>query len=286
MKSFFVTTTALVLAVSQVTAFSTTSSFSGSQVTRASVQNNNGLTMEYIPSGISKAQWAKMKEDEKNKKNGKNLGQSGITTFKSRSFSDWQKAGGVNLFPGKHSNHQHITRYIANLYIYPVFCLDSPPCRTNRSIRQRLSVIVPNDHILSSQTIFIYFSNNNPCSLYLSFLHSLLSFFKFHLPVNPKGLDPKDIPYMQRPGGMADNSDLIGKKKTGGAFSFGGKKKAPAAAPVAPPMKAGSFSFGGKKAPAPVPVAAKKAGKFSFGGKKKAPEPEPEAPKKKNFFGL
>lgn len=159
--------------------------------------------MEYIPSGISKAQWAKMKEDEKNKKNGKNLGQSGITTFKSRSFSDWQKAGGVNLFP-----------------------------------------------------------------------------------VNPKGLDPKDIPYMQRPGGMADNSDLIGKKKTGGAFSFGGKKKAPAAAPVAPPMKAGSFSFGGKKAPAPVPVAAKKAGKFSFGGKKKAPEPEPEAPKKKNFFGL
>jgi hypothetical protein len=117
MKSFFVTTTALVLAVSQVTAFSTTSSFSGSQVTRASVQNNNGLTMEYIPSGISKAQWAKMKEDEKNKKNGKNLGQSGITTFKSRSFSDWQKAGGVNLFPGKHSNHQKLPA-ILQTYIY------------------------------------------------------------------------------------------------------------------------------------------------------------------------
>lgn len=73
--------------------------------------------MEYIPSGISKAQWAKMKEDEKNKKNGKNLGQSGITTFKSRSFSDWQKAGGVNLFPGKHSNHQTLPA-ILQTYIY------------------------------------------------------------------------------------------------------------------------------------------------------------------------
>jgi hypothetical protein len=57
--------------------------------------------MEYIPSGISKEQWKKMKEAEKNKKGKKNLGQSGITTFKSRSFSDWQKAGGKNLFPGE-----------------------------------------------------------------------------------------------------------------------------------------------------------------------------------------
>jgi hypothetical protein len=40
-----------------------------------------------------------MKNAEKNKKQGKNLGQSGITTFKSRSFSEWQKAGGKNLFP-------------------------------------------------------------------------------------------------------------------------------------------------------------------------------------------
>merc|ERR1740133_773633 len=173
MKSFFVTTTALVLAVSQVTAFSTTSSFSGSQVTRASVQNNNGLTMEYIPSGISKAQWAKMKEDEKN------LGQSGITTFKSRSFSDWQKAGGVNLFP-----------------------------------------------------------------------------------VDPKSVkNAKDLPYMQRPGGSADDSDIKGKKKGGNKFSFGKKKAAPAPEPV------------------------KAAGKFSFGKKKAAPAPEPEK-KKKNMFGF
>eukprot|EP00536_Pseudo-nitzschia_multiseries_P015186 jgi/Psemu1/311820/fgenesh1_kg.835_\ len=57
--------------------------------------------MEYIPSGISKEQWKKMKEQEKNKAKGKNLGASGITTFKSRSFAEWQKAGGKNLFPGK-----------------------------------------------------------------------------------------------------------------------------------------------------------------------------------------
>ena len=65
-----------------------------------SVKNSNGMTMEYIPSGMSKEQWKKMKDAEKSKK-GKNLGESGITTFKSRSFSDWQKAGGVNLFPGE-----------------------------------------------------------------------------------------------------------------------------------------------------------------------------------------
>jgi len=104
MKSFFVSAITLVLAVSQVTAFSTSSSFSGSSVSTAAIKNSNGngMTMEYIPSGISKEQWKKMKEAEKGGKGGKkNLGASGITTFKSRSFSDWQKAGGKNLFPGK-----------------------------------------------------------------------------------------------------------------------------------------------------------------------------------------
>jgi len=145
----------------------------------ADFQNSNGLSMEYIPSGMSKDQWKKMKADEKNKKKGKNLGAGGITTFKSRSFADWQKAGGVNLFP-----------------------------------------------------------------------------------VDPKSVkDPKLLPYMQRPGGTADGSDLSGKKKKG-AFSFSGGKK---------------------KAPAPVAVE-RKAGSFSFGGKNKAPEPEPEKEKKKKFW--
>ncbi len=52
-----------------------------------------------LASGLSKEQWAKMKEQEKKKTQGKNLGTVGITSFKSRSFADWQKSGGKNLFP-------------------------------------------------------------------------------------------------------------------------------------------------------------------------------------------
>lgn len=48
---------------------------------------------------MSKEQWRKLKETEKNKNKGKDLGKVGITSFKSRSFSDWQKSGGKNLFP-------------------------------------------------------------------------------------------------------------------------------------------------------------------------------------------
>lgn len=40
-----------------------------------------------------------MKENEVTKKKGKNLGQVGITSFKSRTFAEWQKSGGKNLFP-------------------------------------------------------------------------------------------------------------------------------------------------------------------------------------------
>jgi hypothetical protein len=88
-----------------------------------------------------------------------------------------------------------------------------------------------------SQTIFLYFTNNYPCSFYLSTFVSFI--FSFHLPVNPTGKAAKDIPYMQRPGGRADNSDLVGKKKTGGFSFFGGKKKEPEPEPEAP--KKGNF---------------------------------------------
>ena len=55
--------------------------------------------MEYVPDGMSKAQWKKIKDEEANKDKGKNLGAVGITKFKSRSFEAWQKSGGKNLFP-------------------------------------------------------------------------------------------------------------------------------------------------------------------------------------------
>merc|ERR1719183_26103 len=54
---------------------------------------------EYILSGMSKSQWEKTKNKEKAKTAGKNLGKVGVTSFKSRSFAEWQKSGGKNLFP-------------------------------------------------------------------------------------------------------------------------------------------------------------------------------------------
>lgn len=102
---------------------------------------------------MSKEQWQKIKDAEKNKNKGKNLGQTGITSFKSRSFAEWQKAGGKNLFP-----------------------------------------------------------------------------------VDPKKVkDPSEIPYMQRPGGMPDDSDL---KKANNPFGgIFGKKKAPEPEPAPEPPK-------------------------------------------------
>lgn len=105
--------------------------------------------VQFLASGLSKEQWAKMKEAEKKKKQGKNLGVVGITSFKSRSFADWQKSGGKNLFP-----------------------------------------------------------------------------------VDPKTVkDKKDLPYMQRPGGSADDDDL----KKNSFFSFNKKKPAKAEAAPEPP---------------------------------------------------
>lgn len=57
------------------------------------------LRMEYIPDGMSKAQWDALKKKEKDDLKGKNLGAVGITKFKSRSFEAFQKSGGKNLFP-------------------------------------------------------------------------------------------------------------------------------------------------------------------------------------------
>ena len=98
---------------------------------------------------MSKEQWLQLKEKERNANKGKNLGKVGITTFKSRTFMDWQKAGGKNLFP-----------------------------------------VDPN-----------------------------------------KVKNPKEIPYMQRPGGSADDSDIAKGKGLFGGFSFGGKKKEAAPEP-------------------------------------------------------
>jgi hypothetical protein len=94
---------------------------------------------------MSKEQWKKVKEQERIRNQGKNLGKVGITTFKSRSFSEWQASGGKNLFP-----------------------------------------------------------------------------------VDPKTVkNAKDLPYMQRPGGAPDDSDLKkGNNLFGSMFASNNKKKA------------------------------------------------------------
>jgi len=58
------------------------------------------VRMEYVPDGLTKAQWEQLKkrEEEELKKKG-NLGALGATKFKSRSFEAWQKAGAKHLFP-------------------------------------------------------------------------------------------------------------------------------------------------------------------------------------------
>lgn len=59
------------------------------------------LKAEYIPDGMSKAQWeaVKAKEKAEYEKVKGNLGKVGITKFQSRSFEAWQKSGQKNLFP-------------------------------------------------------------------------------------------------------------------------------------------------------------------------------------------
>lgn len=147
--------TSSIIAVALVAPAAGFSTFTGSRVS-SNVQNSAAMTMEYIPSGMSKDQWRKMKDSEKKKNKGKDLGKSGITSFKSRSFAEWQKAGGKNLFP-----------------------------------------------------------------------------------VDPKSVKSvKDLPYMQRPGGVADDSDI--KKK--GGFSLFGKKKAPEPEPE-PEKKKNFWNF-------------------------------------------
>jgi len=131
------------------TAYSPSSSFTGMSVS-SSASNANSMTMEYIPSGMSKEQWQAMKNKERNANKGKNLGKVGITTFKSRTFQDWQKSGGRNLMP----------------------------------------VLNAEEKLRRGE------------------------------------IKPQDVPYMQRPGGRPDDSDLKAGGGGGGLFGmFGGGAK-------------------------------------------------------------
>jgi hypothetical protein len=60
----------------------------------------SSISMEYIPDGLTKAQWAAIKKKEADdlKRKG-DMSKMGATRFKSRSFEAWQKSGGKHLFP-------------------------------------------------------------------------------------------------------------------------------------------------------------------------------------------
>lgn len=83
----------LIICASCATAFTVQRSHSAVQRSRM------GLKMEYIPSGLSKAQWAAIKKKEADEKEARKNGTLGTSRFKSRSFEAWHKAGGKHLFP-------------------------------------------------------------------------------------------------------------------------------------------------------------------------------------------
>lgn len=72
---------------------------SSSQLSKNGFRKSS-IKMEYIPDGLTKAQWEqlKKKEEDERKRLG-NLGVMGVNRFKSRSFQAWQESGGKHLFP-------------------------------------------------------------------------------------------------------------------------------------------------------------------------------------------
>lgn len=62
-------------------------------------RTSDSKLFEYIPDGLSKAQWKAIKAKEQKEKEDRANGVLGATRFKSRSFEAWQKSGGKHLFP-------------------------------------------------------------------------------------------------------------------------------------------------------------------------------------------
>eukprot|EP00567_Pseudictyota_dubia_P001876 CAMPEP_0197464856 /NCGR_PEP_ID=MMETSP1175-20131217/64244_1 /TAXON_ID=1003142 /ORGANISM="Triceratium dubium, Strain CCMP147" /LENGTH=126 /DNA_ID=CAMNT_0043000857 /DNA_START=78 /DNA_END=457 /DNA_ORIENTATION=- len=85
----------------QAAAFGSSSSFAGAQI-QSCAQNaqSSNLSMEYIPSGMSKAQWEKLKNKEKNANKGKNLACSAAGGVADDSDIKGKKKGGFNFFGG------------------------------------------------------------------------------------------------------------------------------------------------------------------------------------------
>jgi hypothetical protein len=73
---FIATISAFILAFLTLESNAFSSSFTRVPI-RSAVASSDVLKMEYIPSGMSKEQWKALKEAEKKKLEGKNLGKQG-----------------------------------------------------------------------------------------------------------------------------------------------------------------------------------------------------------------
>lgn len=82
----------IILLVNVCTAFTAPWPTAVSVNLKTSQRATNSHLQAYVPDGLSKKQYEKIKKAEANKNKGKNLGALGARSFKSRSLEAWQKA--------------------------------------------------------------------------------------------------------------------------------------------------------------------------------------------------
>ena len=241
---------ALAVSAISVSAFSA----SGRVVTSARGQ----MMMEYIPDGMSKEQWRKIKKNEATANKGKDLAKVGITKFKSRSFESWQKSGGKNLFPVDPSTPLEETPYMQR----PGGKADGSDLTAKGLVGRGLGAPIITKEVAKLDKKYDELEKKGK-----------LNSSPFSVPWTAKAAETqareRSIERRKALGIPVKGEEPVKAKKSG--FTFGAKKAAPMAEPVkkaaAKPKKASGFTFGKKKAP--------------------EPEPEPEPPKKKKgFFGF
>jgi hypothetical protein len=204
--------------------------------------------MEYIPDGMSKAQWAalKKKEQDEEKEKSKTYGAIGITKFKSRSFEAWQKSGGKNLFPVDPSTPESERPYMQRKGGMP----DGSDLK-KKGIKGKGQGL--GSALNAADEKYDQLGKEGK-----------LKSTPFTLPWTQKDLENKNKANVKV--GAKTAAGKKGPVKRSPAKKAPAKKAAPAPAPV---KKTGGGLFGSRKKQAPPPE----------------PEPEPE-PVKKKFFGL
>jgi hypothetical protein len=104
--SSLIVITILVIAISSISAFTTGATATMPQLVRiscnqcaSSSRNDATQLYGYVPDGLTKEQYDRVKKADAKKTKGKNLGAVGPFGFKSRSIQGWQKAHEKGLAP-------------------------------------------------------------------------------------------------------------------------------------------------------------------------------------------